>query len=477
MKIRFFLIFAIICLSTGTVQADWPDVVSLFMNKPEIDPFSGDRLFREGKIAEAKLANQQLIKYALKKNDPNYLWQSYMYVAWVNSQIGDHKEALRLSNLALEVAQRFLKDPFHVGRSFCWLGWSYTYLGLYDLALHFYQKAAELGGKNGKIEVVHVWGLANQEIGALYARRGQFKKAKTYLEMTTNYARQNGIDVGVAEGGASLSEIAMLEGRLDDAESLGREAVVAGINCGCSPFNTGKAKVNYARALFEKSKLDPSLSDKAFRKINEALEFAKQHSDPFNTAASQILLSKALPADQFREKLDLAQSASYLLEGSELRGNASARLGELFLEQEQNDLADFYLKQGLEVNRALFRQIDNAYLLADIANLKGLEGQTKEELIKLVEASDKAALSGATLVSIESEQHLADRLFGLGYYSMALQWTKRAIDSSDDLLSKNKDNKVLETINLRKLELAQRRAELDLILKVPVDKESAPLQE
>ena len=336
------------------------------------------KLYREGRVEEARLEFENQLLEAEVSSDPHRLWQALMEIAWFQNEIGEYHQAIISSNQSLEIASS-LKSPFCTGRSLCWLGMNYTNLGLYELALEFYAQALEVGAPDEEAKIVAVWGLAQQEVGTIYFRMGDIPKARKYLEETYEFAKKHHIPPGITEGGAHLAEIALNEGELPKAIHLAEDAVATGEKCGCSPQNLARARVILAKSTMRLSESEPDLRDHAKTLIDKSIETSIKTGNTRWLAEGKLLLSQFLPDDQFEKRKGLVEEALELLlaSESEIRGTAEAQLGRLFLQNEQLKLAKFYLNQGYEINKELFRRVDNAYILGDISDLHSLKEESK----------------------------------------------------------------------------------------------------
>jgi tetratricopeptide (TPR) repeat protein len=437
-------------------------------------PASSYQLYRAGRISEARALARSELAAAETSGKDALLWARLMHVAWIDEAVGQHQEALKHSNRALGVAHR-MQDAARIGRSLSWIGWSYTSLGLYELALEFYAKAIELGTtEDGEVAIVSVWGLATQETGAIYARMGRLEEAAALIERTTEFARRHGIDVGVSEGCAHLAAIAIERGDLGAAAALAEESLLASLRCDCSPSNTARSHVIVARVALEQSRRNPRFQGDAFDRARAALEYAERYGDRRHIAEAQLVLSRALDPDDFDRRVQLVSAAveSLTRTGSELRGTAQAQLGQLFLERDLVEVAEGYLRSGLEINRDLFRSLDNAYVLADLGEVDALRGDDEGSFEAWGEAAARAAASGALSVLADTQERLSDALYDAGFALLAGSWGKQALDTLDRLLAREGDEESRRLLLERKLDLAERLAEVHLML----DREAPPGQ-
>jgi tetratricopeptide (TPR) repeat protein len=296
---------------------------------------------------------------------------------------------------------------------------------------------------------------------------GDLEAAKTLLGLTTDYARRHDIDVGVAEGGAHLARIAAEQGDLQLAEQLADEALRAALRCGCSPFNTARAYTVAARVALERARLNPKFRDDAIRRARIALEYARSVGARRHVAEALLLSSYTLDPDDFDARMQRVSSAAEILVEmeSELRGTAEARLGSLFLESEQADLAERYLASGLEINQEMFRELDSAYIRADLADVDAARGASQASLEGWERAADQARASGALPLVLHNEERLSEALQRLGYLRLSLDWTERALETLDALLALAPDRAARERLLERQIALSERIAEIRLKLE------------
>jgi hypothetical protein len=318
-----------------------------------------------------------------------------------------------------------------------------------------------------------VWGLATQEKGSLLAKMGELEAGATLIETTTEFARQHGIRVGVAEGGAHLARIALQRGDWVEARTRAEEAVIAAEGCQCSAFNTHRAHLALARVWLERSRVDPKYLSDAEEEIRTALEGAKKVSDRRHLAEAQLLLSRTIDPADLPQRLELVNAAVKSLHGieSELRGVADGELGALMLESDQAALAGVYLESGLEINEELLRKLDAAYILGDLAELDLRSNNPSAHLEKWMESAEHAESSGAWPLAAESQERVSEELFRMGFLSLSRQWGQKALESIDRLLEKAEDREPREALQWRALALQERIVEIEIEL----DHSPAPL--
>lgn len=422
-------------------------------------------LYLAGRGSEALLAAKRDLAVAKAEGTPEQYWRHLMNVAWLAESLGEHREAMTIATEALALATAH-EDAFGIGRSLCQLGWSATSVGLYPLALEFYEDAIATATEGTDVVRPMVWGLATQEKGSLLAKMGDLDRGAALIESTTDYARRHEIGVGVAEGGAHLARIALQRGDIAEATERAEEALRASERCNCSAYNTNRARVTLARITLEKSRANPKFHGDALEGIRRALAGAEAVSDRRHVAEARLLLSWAVDPDDMEQRQELVSSAADLLHAteSELRGTADAQLGALLLEAEQDALASVYLQNGFELNEALLRKLDSAYILGDLATIDTIAADTRSALEKWKEAASRAEESGAWQLAAESQERLSEDLHRLGFHRLSLAWTEKALATVERLLATARDEERRDQLVRRRLRLSERLVEIDLEL-------------
>ena len=434
---------------------------------------SSYELYLDGKPAEALAQAQAALRAISETGTLSQRWDHAMFVAWLAESMGHHKAAMGYSRTALEFANQ-LGSSFKIGRSLCWLGWSATSLGLYPLALEFYDAAIEQAtDSEGRTREPMVWGLATQEKGSVLAKMGELVAGAALIETTTEYAREHGILVGVAEGGAHLARIALRRGDWVEARARAEEALIAAEDCGCSAYNTNRARLTLARILLERSRVDPRYRSEAEARTRDALEAAKKVSDRRHMAEAQLLLSRAIDREDLQTRIELVNAAAKSLHGigSELRGTADGALGALMLEADRATLAGVYLQSGLEIDEDLLRKLDAAYILGDLAEIDRLSNDSSAHLEKWMESAERAESSGAWPLAAESQERLSEELLRLGFLSLSRHWGQKALESIGRLLEVAEAPERRKELEWRILALQERIVEIEIDL----DHSPAPL--
>lgn len=402
------------------------------------------QLYKNGCIAEARAsfeadihsAETSLVHYVTSTP----LWNALISAAWFEDETGHHDKAIEYSNRALQIASD-ANDPFLMGRSLSWLGWSYSSMGMYHAAIDMYKNALEYGAPGGVPKLIPIWGLSTQELGALYVRMGRVAEGQKLIEQTYSYAKQNGVDIGVAEGGVHLVDLALKAGDLGRADTIANETLTAAKNCDCGPQKISRAMLALARVAVERAKASSPLIEPTKKQLEEVTAYAEKVSDTQTAAEARLLESQLIPAQEMQRKLELITTAYDALETekSELRGTAEATLGHAFLESLRPDLADYYLSHGIKVNKEMFRTVDNAYVLKEVAALHDLTGERQTAMESLTNAATSAQEHQQWAESAKLAEQLSEEYEHLGYSSLARQWSKRGISAIDRMLEVETD--------------------------------------
>lgn len=425
-------------------------------------------LFRRGDGAGADAASRVEVENARSTGDKVGLWTALMKNAWLWDEMGRSRDSISLSNEALGIAAD-LNDSFLLGRSLCWLGWAHASIGLYSAAEQFYQHAIDIGAPNGVVQAPMVWGLATQELGALYFKMGDARRAKELLEETTTFARKHGVSVGIAEGAAHLAELALHEGRVVDAFALSEEAQRASMGFACSMYNVARAKMIGAKVAQRRFEQGEISREQALARVDDAIRFADSKGITIALAQSKIIKSHLLEPSRQEERYALLLAAVELLEGSgsEHRGSALGEVGAVLLEQDTIEHAEFYLKKGLKINQKMLREVDKSRMLGSVAQLEGLRGDDQARISALKRSADAALNTGEQEAVFKTSLELAEAFDQLGYGSLAVRWYGVFLDAAERLINQEKRPAMLEQLQARRLTVLQRSSGLAAALAIP----------
>ncbi len=418
-------------------------------------------LYQAGDIKGARKAYKEQVNESKSKSKKRQ-WAAHMGLGWVEDEVGNHWAAIDSLNAALEIANE-IGDDIRTGRTLSFLGWAYSSMGLYEAAIEFYEEAIKLGTtESGRIKAIALWGLSKQELGAIYFKLGDTKKAKEYIFETYTFAASNGIDVGIAEGGAHLAEIFLVEGNLGEASRYAKEAIKAANRCGCSPNNTARAYVMLAKTVWEQSKHDFKLQKKAEGLMNDSLNFAMRIGNKRSIAETKLLISTRYDQEEIDKKYKLVAEAFEILANmeSERRGDAEAELGQVFIEKNETKLAEFYLKNGYKINEKLLRKQANAYVVAKLADLAFLNKDIQKEIEELERAVNLARETGASKLVFEKSYELSQAYAEQGYLRLALDWGEVAQKEFKEMLTHETNSTVSASLRNKEVELLEYLSEV-----------------
>jgi tetratricopeptide (TPR) repeat protein len=461
-QIKYLSIIAAFVMVVGCQQS-MPSPSPTPVKKAECGALHPWYLLDSGKVEEARRGYACLVAVAERQNDLVQQWETLIGYSWFLHQIGENKEAILLSNRALEIAE-VLKDIARKGRTLSWLGWAYAELGLYELAEQLYHEAIELGAPKGVIRYAHLWGLSTQELGYLKMRRGDLKSARALLMTTLSYARKHGIDVGIAEGGAHLAEISLIEGRYKEGDAFATEAYEASLRCNCSPLNTARAMMVRARVAREFQKSDPKRKEYVENLISELVAYVDKHQIQRVKAEALILKSSLFMPNDYDSRYPLVAAALDILAHieNEQRGVAMVELGRVFLENNRHELAQRYLQSGIKVQEALFRSVDEAEARASLSELSFISGDSGERLRTLQLSAENAHRSGALPLALSYQEKLAEELAVLGYVDLSIAWGERARATVVSLIDISNSVEVKKTLYEKKLHIGLLLAEQEI---------------
>ena len=430
-------------------------------------------LAQAGKPSDAEAELLRALQLAKENGANELIWRSLFGIGWFYDEIGRHDDSVRYLNEALAISSGL--DKGLQARTLAFLAWAYKSTGRYELALAFYQQAIARAAAKSSMSEVQAWGLSTQEIGATYLQMGRVKEAKEKVEAAIALARRAQVDMGISECAVLLSKIALLEGDLSTAELLAKEAVeradASHAKGYVSILGEADAKVQQARVALARAELSAVKRNQAIDLAEAAIAYSSKRGISRAEAEAKLVLSKAIDPNKVKESLELAEEAVVLLEGSksEHRGLANAELGRAYRNDQQLELADFYLKHGLEIDKQLFSKINRAYLSTELAALDGLQGDLQTRLLNLKRASEQAQASNNLVQALKAEEQLSSELSKLGYSALVVEWTDRALNTASKLLENADSTEAKKALLSRKYALSKRKAE-NLFAIVPSKK-------
>jgi tetratricopeptide (TPR) repeat protein len=427
----------------------------------------GLALYQQGKIKEARVKLHQYLEDTLRMKTPSYTWWGYYTLAWFEHEVSEHENALKHSLLAWMAAKK-ANNPWMLGRILSWIGWSYASMGHYPLAIEFFKKAIEVGAPNGKIKLVGVWGLSTQELGRIYMKQGKLKKARKILTAVYDYAFKRNVGPGISEGGAHLANLNLLEGNLGEAEKYAKASLRAAhfgnrAKRG-SPNNLARSLVTYARVLYQKSLVLPSVSGLAEEEILKALEHCKKMHNKRYLAEAKILYSKVLVNSNPAVRMQLVEEALEILKGikSEVLPMGNLELGKIYLEEKEVDLAKLYLKEGLKISVKQMQVVAQAYIIDEVAVLHGINDNMKAQVRELKKNIIRAKKSRLIPLLYQSYFKLMKLFESDGYSSLALNWNLKAQTALGTMIKNEKNDELKISLKNKLFELKMLEGEFRL---------------
>jgi len=429
----------------------------------------GLSLYNDGEVEKAAQTFEQYHKLALSTKDDDAIWDAYSALAWFYHEISDNKKSIGYSLSALQVANR-IKDPFQIGRSLSFLGWSYAQLGSYKLAVEFFNKAIKISSDEKTIKLPMVWGLASQELGRLYMRTGKTDKAEELLHATYMYAVKNKVLVGISESGAHLARLELQKGNIGTAEKYALKSVKASKDCNCSANNMARSLIVYARALFEKDLKLPegeSGDDSAENAIQDAIDAAVKTKNRKFIAEGKILLSKTMTDGNPEARLELIDEALDLMKdiGSVDTGSALLEKSIIHLENEDVEMAEALLKEGIKDSAKKFQYVTKAYMTSQAAAISEFKEEPKKQIEILIKLSEKNSEKKLYPLIYENNKKLMNIFIEGGYLKLALASGLHALKAHKVIRKEEKNKAIKEKLIEEEIELKQFLAEVKLELQ------------
>ncbi|MEO6075741.1 MAG: protein kinase, partial [Dokdonella sp.] len=299
-----------------------------------------------GDTVNADQTLDRVRKLLEQRNDRQSLAGLYNDRGVVAEERGDYAEALGFFRQALALRQQ-LNLPALVAESLNNVGFSQFNLGDFDNALAYWQQALtqfqQIGDRSGELHV-------SESLGLLDIARGRFDAARERLTTALQSAEDHQLPEEAAVAHTYLGQLALNEGRLDDAQLAARKAAEVFSHRG---DQRGQAEAKLLQAAIalalgqaaEAVQIIGSLQpdhlsgdqriafylDKAqAARLDNDAAIVKQHIAAAVTASadSQSALAIRVNLERVREALsdnDIAQAASLL---TPVRADAT-RLGEI----------------------------------------------------------------------------------------------------------------------------------------------------
>ena len=118
----------------------------------------------------------------------------------------------------------------------------------------------------------------------------------------------------------------------------------------------------------------------------------------------------------------------------------------------------------MQINRELFRKLDAAYILGDLAEIDLAANDSTAHLKKWMKSADQAVASGAWPLAAESQERVAEELFRLGFLNLSRHWSEEAAETIERMLEKADDAERRKELQWRKLALNERIVGIEIEL-------------
>jgi tetratricopeptide (TPR) repeat protein len=413
-----------------------------------------------------------------------------MNLGWFYSEVSQPQKSIEYLNQALTIAHTrkplqppsFAQNLFSIfsprgraypydpalfeGRAVSYLAWTYSSIGRYRAAERLYEQAIEIGAPRGQITQVNVWGLSTQELGALKWKMGDPAAGRKLIETALEKAYQYKVCEGISECRALLAELELESGEIERAEADANEALEVLSKGSTSVFNRANAMYLRAKVAARIAESDPSKLGHAVALADQAIGEAKRTGIRKIFAASTILRAELLPRTLNQARLKMLQSALSELEGirSELRGTGSLALGRALALANEEELAAFYIGEGLKITEALLRKVDRAYALGASAELALLEGDESRYLQDLRRSFESASSTGNPQAQLAAGLELAEALIKDGFFALAHQTAFESLGALDKLLVPNAPEMVKTDLFQKRLRLTEIVADAEVRL-------------
>jgi hypothetical protein len=152
-----------------------------------------------------------------------------------------------------------------------------------------------------------------------------------------------------------------------------------------------------------------------------------------------VVRARLLPTEQGAARRTLLEEAVQIATYSQTegRGDAEAALGKEHLQQNDAELAKYYINRGIALNREMFREVSNAYIAEDSAALSRLKGSEGEALKKLAAAYQVALKSDQLPLQFDTAAKVSQDYFTLGYTTLGVEWAERALHHGAQLYQRD----------------------------------------
>lgn len=429
-------------------------------------------LMRDGKIDSAEREFNANLEDAEKRNDTQDAWLALLNLSWFYDETGRSERAIEFAQRALalalpgaekgkEFSERVASLPayqrWQVGKSLDWLAWGYSRLGNYELARYFYREALKAVDGLNDLSSQRVRGLAKQELGSLMFEMGEGDAGKKLIREALELAENLKVESGQAECELRLAEIALQEGEVKVAYDYARSAEGHAVSADESVYNIAWARQLLAESKALESYRDPRQTAEASELAKKSVAFAESRGIQIMLARALLTQARVLPTSQSEQKQQLILRAKGILDelGSELRGLAQSELGNTALERNDLVAAEFFLKNGFDINQELRRNTANAFVSDSRALVAKLNEETQKEIAHRQDALVRAdAAHNPALASVESER-LAEIFNEQQWFKIAYNEADRGLQLAARAQAQNKDPLIQASLYKRQEHLVE----------------------
>lgn len=401
-------------------------------------PGSPHALFYAGSIEEARAAFDKQFAGLKGLSRSAIGWSVLSEMIWFEEEVGNFSRALDFSRQNLDTGKTLFdrNRDYRIGRSLCSLGRSFADIGQFELALSFYDKALAIGVGEEGVKIPPLWGLATQERGLLLTWMRNFAKAEEAIHQTTEFAREHGIPIGIAEGEYLLGMIALAGGRAVKAGEHFKDGLTAVQECRCSYSNIAWGKAYLAHLALEHAKDHPEEVAQSITLAQDSLAYSEKTRHISTQARMQYYTAAIYPFQADEQRLKMLSSAHDALFSrlSQLVSGESDGVLKSLSEEQLKGLNATLKEHGLTADLVTRRGLSDGYVNADPGLMSAITEDLKALLGDLERRAGDLHLAGSAAEAFELENQLAEKYLAYRLWARSYHWGKRAQESLDRLL-------------------------------------------
>ncbi len=328
-----------------------------------------------GNWSEAMAKAAQVIQLLSDDEPCHILADAHAIIGWSNFCKGDHAEGLKQLLQGLEIAEQ-AGDPRLQGYLLDAIGRVQQALGEPAAATETHLRALEihreLGNELGEA-------LALNHLARAQIATDDLSGARDSIEASIRYAREANLEQLLVSVLQTAADVRLCAGRLDEAESLGDEALALARECECGP-NEVKALILLGRIAAKRERWP-----EARRRIGDALAMAERLSLSVEVYACHRLLSEI-----YEQTGDFAEALEHFKHFHELK---EARTGQ----DTRSRLASMHLSH----------QMKSARKDAELHRLRSLALEHEVEERRLAQTALEAQASLDPLTGLHNRGYFA----------------------------------------------------------------------